>query len=248
MGYTFTVLHTAAFEAVSQALAGGSFWPQGGRIEMRKGRPADGLFLLTAAMAGFATCGSASRVSDRIPFKVADPRPQPFRIEARSVPMQDGRSSRGRPMKAPMLLASARLSAIAALFLATFPTILMGQTSEEYAAMGQKIWVAFECGALAEYADKPEESRRLYNLGYDQGKTLLDAFRAGKVDQQARGKLPIPVSSMLDGGPTVDFVLGRIFESAMQDTSRQLFEASNNTETRKIIAGQTFAKRNCELL
>jgi hypothetical protein len=130
-----------------------------------------------AAMAGFATCGSASRVSDRIPFKVADPRPQPFRIEARSVPMQDGRSSRGRPMKAPMLLASARLSAIAALFLATFPTILMGQTSEEYAAMGQKIWVAFECGALAEYADKPEESRRLYNLGYDQGKTLLDAFR-----------------------------------------------------------------------
>jgi hypothetical protein len=197
---------------------------------------------------GCATCGSASRVSDRIPFKVVDPRPQPFRIEARSVPMQDGRSSRGRPMKAPMLLASARLSAIAALFLATFPTILMGQTSEEYAAMGQKIWVAFECGALAEYADKPEESRRLYNLGYDQGKTLLDAFRAGKVDQQARGKLPIPVSSMLDGGPTVDFILGRIFESAMQDTSRQLFEASNNTETRKIIAGQTFAKRNCELL
>jgi hypothetical protein len=29
----------------------------------------------------------------------------------------------------------------------------------------------------------------------------------------------------------------------MQDTSRQLFEASNNTETLKIIAGQTFAKR-----
>ena len=25
--------------------AGGSFWPQGGQIEMRKGRPADGLFL-----------------------------------------------------------------------------------------------------------------------------------------------------------------------------------------------------------
>jgi hypothetical protein len=195
------------------------------------------------SVAAFRFRGDDNRVAVRV-----DPRPQPFRIEARSVPMQDGRSSRGRPMKAPMLPASARLSAIAALFLATFPTILMGQTSEEYAAMGQKIWVAFECGALAEYADKPEESRRLYNLGYDQGKTLLDAFRAGKVDQQARGKLPIPVSSMLDGGPTVDFVLGRIFESAMQDTSRQLFEASNNTETRKIIAGQTFAKRNCELL
>ena len=145
-------------------------------------------------------------------------------------------------------LSTARLSATAALFLAAFPTILLGQTSEEYAAMGQKLWAAFECGALAEYADKPEESRRLYNLGYDQGKTLLDAFRAGKVDQQARSKLPIPVLLMLDGGPTVDFILGRIFESAMQDTSRQLFEAPNNKETRKIIAGQNFAKRNCRLL
>jgi hypothetical protein len=166
------------------------------------------------------------------------------RTAARHVDCVDGMAARFARAQAM----TARLSAIAALFLAAFPTILLGQTSEEYAAMGQKLWAAFECGALAEYADKPEESRRLYNLGYDQGKTLLDAFRAGKVDQQARGKLPIPVSSMLDGGPTVDFVLGRIFESAMQDTSRQLFEASNNTETRKIIAGQTFAKRNCGLL
>jgi hypothetical protein len=70
------------------------------------------------------------------------------------------------------------------LFLAAFPTILLDQTSDEYAAMGQKLWDAFECGALAEYADKPEECGRLYKLGYDQGKTLLDAFRAGKVDQQ----------------------------------------------------------------
>jgi hypothetical protein len=31
---------------------------------------------------------------------------------------------------------TARLSALAALFLAAFPTILLGQTSEEYAAMG----------------------------------------------------------------------------------------------------------------
>ena len=81
-----------------------------------------------------------------------------------------------------------RLSAIATLFLAAFPTILLGQTSEEYAAMGQKLWAAFECGALAEYADKPEESGRLYSLGYDQGKTLLDAFRAGKVDQHATAR------------------------------------------------------------
>ena len=143
---------------------------------------------------------------------------------------------------------TARLSAIAALLVAAFPTILLGQTSEEYVAMGQKLWDAFICGAFAEYADKPAESVRLYHLGYDQGKTLLDAFRDGKIDQQARSKLPIPVLLMLHGGPTVDFVLGRIFEAAMQDTSRQLVEASNNKETQKIFAGQNFAKRNCGLL
>jgi hypothetical protein len=64
----------------------------------------------------------------------------------------------------------ARVSAIAALLLAAFPKIVLGQTSEEYAAMGQKLWDAFECGALAEYADKREESGRLYKLGYEQGK------------------------------------------------------------------------------
>jgi hypothetical protein len=85
-------------------------------------------------------------------------------------------------------------------------------------------------------------------LGYDQGKTLLDALRAGKIDEQARGKLPIPVLFMLDRGPNVDFILGRIFESATQNTSQQLSEATNNRETRKIIAAQNFAKRNCGLL
>ena len=146
---------------------------------------------------------------------------------------------------------TARLSAIAALFLVALPalpTALLGQTSEQYAAMGQKLWAAFECGALAEYAGNTEESTRLYKVGYDQGKTLLDAFRAGKVDEQARGKLPIGVLFMLNGGPTVDFILGRIFESAMQDTSKRLFEATNNKETQKIIAGQNVAKQNCGLL
>ena len=141
---------------------------------------------------------------------------------------------------------TARLSATTALFLAAFLTILLGQTSDEYAAMGQKLWDAFECGALADYADKPEESGRLYKLGYDQGKTLLDAFRAGKVDQQARSKLPIPVLLMLDGGPTVDFILGRIFESAMQDTSKHF--TGGDDKTQKLIAEQSFTNQNCGLL
>jgi hypothetical protein len=115
--------------------------------------------------------------------------------------MQDDGPSRGRPLKAPMLLVmleaqvmTVRLSALAALFLAAFPTILLGQTSEEYAAIGQKLWAAFECGALAEYADMPEESRRLYNLGYDQGKSF-DALSASSKSTAPSGTSPFKAST-----------------------------------------------------
>jgi hypothetical protein len=76
--------------------------------------------------------------------------------------------------------------------------------------MGQKLWAAFECGALAEYAGKIEESRKLYELGYNEGKNLLDAIRAGKVDEQAKRKVPLPVLVMLDGGRRSISFLGDI--------------------------------------
>jgi hypothetical protein len=68
---------------------------------------------------------------------------------------------------------NARPSAIRTFFAVAFlafPTVLFGQTSEQYAAMEQKLWAAFECGALAEAAGKIEESSRLYKMGYDQAR------------------------------------------------------------------------------
>ena len=140
---------------------------------------------------------------------------------------------------------TARLSAIA-LLLAVLPTLSFGQTSEQYGVMGQKLWAAFQCGALAEHAGRAEESRRLYKIGYDQGTAFVGAYKAGKVDQQARNNVPLAVLLMLDGGPTVDFILGRIFESAMQDTSKH-FTGGDSTK-QKLIAEQSFTNQNCGLL
>ena len=137
-----------------------------------------------------------------------------------------------------------RLSAI--LFLAALPTVSFGQTSEQYGLMGQKLWAAFECGAFAEHAGRAEESRRLYKIGYDQGTAFVGAYKAGKVDQQARNNVPLAVLLMLDGGPTVDFILGRIFESAMQDTSKHF--TGGDDKTQKLIAEQSFTNQNCGLL
>ena len=112
--------------------------------------------------------------------------------------------------------------------------------------MGQKLWAAFECGAFAEHAGRAEESRRLYKIGYDQGTAFVGAYKAGKVDQQARNNVPLAVLLMLDGGPTVDFILGRIFESAMQDTSKHF--TGGDDKTQKLIAEQSFTNQNCGLL
>jgi hypothetical protein len=56
--------------------------------------------------------------------------------------MQDDVSSRWRPDAAYVARAQAMTAglAITALLLAAFPKIVLGQTSEEYAAMGQKVW------------------------------------------------------------------------------------------------------------
>jgi hypothetical protein len=70
--------------------------------------------------------------------------------------------------------------AITALLLAAFPKA--SQSFRPIAAYSSDVCPStiFECGALAEYAEKPEETGRLYKLGYDQEKTLLDALRGWK--------------------------------------------------------------------
>jgi hypothetical protein len=142
-----------------------------------------------------------------------------------------------------------RMGILAALVLAALPTDYSpAQTSEQYAVMGRKLWAAFECAALADVIDDAEEKRRLFNIGYEQGKIFLNALQGGKIEKQDIERLPMAVSVFLPGGPTVDFILGRLFETAFMEATKGVIEARTDRKTQSIIAEQNFAKKNCRLL
>ena len=67
------------------------------------------------------------------------------------------------------------------LFLAS-SALAHAETSAEYAKFGQKIWPAFTCALAAEKMNNNKANARFFKLGYDSGKTFLEAFIAGKID------------------------------------------------------------------
>jgi hypothetical protein len=120
--------------------------------------------------------------------------------------------------------------------------------------MGKKLWAAFTCSALADAAGNAKERQRLFSIGYEQGKMFLDAIKAGKIDNQDfDNNVPFVVTLMLHGSlslrgpPSADFILGRIFEAAIDEATKQPLAASDKN-AREIIANQNYANMNCSLL
>lgn len=117
--------------------------------------------------------------------------------------------------------------------------------------MGRKAWSAFECSALASVIDRPEQQRRLFLLGYEQGKDFINALRTEKVEKEDVDRnVPIIVLLLLEG-PNPDFMLGRIYENAqravLDSLGEELDEYSSET-VRKATAENEFRMRNCELI
>jgi hypothetical protein len=79
-----------------------------------------------------------------------------------------------------------------------------------------KIWTAFECAAYAELVENDAEAMRLLALGFKSGKAFLEAAIAnGTPFRDLWSQLPDDVTKRLEG-PTVEFLLGRVFEAAHQ--------------------------------
>lgn len=88
----------------------------------------------------------------------------------------------------------------------------LAQTSKDYAVMGKKAYAAFECAALASFARDEDEQHRLFQLGYDEGKTFLEALRNGKIEaEDVNSTVPVGITLALEG-PTADFILGRVWK------------------------------------
>jgi len=127
----------------------------------------------------------------------------------------------------------------------------MAESSKEYAMMGQSTWVAFECSALASKTGNAKEQERLFTFGYEEGLKFIDALKSEKIkNSDLKSEVPLTVLWSLQG-PTPDFMLGRVFEVAMEYALKDVYKtdgANNDEEMQKVKAEREFRKRNCKLI
>jgi hypothetical protein len=124
----------------------------------------------------------------------------------------------------------------------------LAQTSEEYAHMATKTFSAWSCSVLADYGDKNGETERLFKLGYDTGKNVIEALWAGKVNKEDWSKHAPWVFGHKLGGPSTDFALGRLFETILDDKVEKLWKKSTDNEARKREAESMYRTQNCSFL
>ena len=141
------------------------------------------------------------------------------------------------------------LQILAALILSA--SAVHADSSKEYALMGLELWSAFECVALASKAENTDEQKRLFRYGYKIGNKFIDALRANKIkEKDLSSTVPIGVTLRLQG-PTNDFMLGQIYEGAVENALEDIFKTDgefSSSESQKIKAKTKFRKANCKLL
>lgn len=141
------------------------------------------------------------------------------------------------------------LSIVAISFFITSSTL--AETSKECALRGKGTWSAFQCSALAGKIGNIKEKERLFLFGYEEGLRFVNILQSNKIRQSdCYSKLPLAMTWELQG-PTPDFILGRVFEVAMEYALKDVYKADNtgsNEEAQKLKAEIEFSKRNCKLI
>ena len=150
-----------------------------------------------------------------------------------------------------MLINTGKLSAVILALGLLITKSASAETSSQYAKMGLEVWSAFECSALAEKSKYPQEQERLFKFGHAQGVKFIRAIQAGKVEQaDLSANVPIGLLLRLQG-PTPDFMLGRIFEGAVETGLRGVYKTGdqfNSEELQTVVAQNKFRKQNCKLI
>lgn len=125
------------------------------------------------------------------------------------------------------------------------------KSSNDYAIMGTSVWSAFECSALAAHVDNNTEAERLFEFAYNQGKEFVGAFLAGNItDDDIRAEVPLGVRFLL-GGPSEEFILGRIFEGTQESALENVLTTNgsyNSEDIQEIRAQNLYRERNCSLI
>jgi hypothetical protein len=127
------------------------------------------------------------------------------------------------------------------------------------ARLGRQMFVAFQCATFAELSGEDEEHQRLFQLGITTGRAFLRAARNNEIsEEEASQNIPWVVMLLL-GGPSDDFMLGRMFETAMQDAYDKVIKKSEDGSDlpisdwrvgafRKAVAEDKYNSANCDIV
>ena len=102
------------------------------------------------------------------------------------------------------------------LLLAVQVLLVEAASAENKPNLARVMWSAFSCAAYAEMSGDKHEQERLFNVGYSAGKAFVDGVKNKTITEAETKEAPIGVL-MLMGGPSTDFIIGRIFEGATAD-------------------------------
>lgn len=124
------------------------------------------------------------------------------------------------------------------------------ETSQDVARLGKALYIAFRCSALAGAMGEREEARRLFEMGYGDGTRFLKAVQGGIVSEaDIRSTVPIAVTMRIEG-PSIDFMLGRIYAAAEEDALDDVICGETecyDDQLQRSIAGGKYERENCEL-
>ena len=136
-------------------------------------------------------------------------------------------------------------------FLLCFGSTAMAQAAQDKARLARTMWSAFQCGTYAEMSGNDQEQARLFELGVKSGREFLEALKNRKIPPQiAEQEVPIGVSMLL-GGPSVDFIIGRVFENAMGDAYKEITRDEKGSPDKELRISRAKAKyltANCMVL
>ncbi|GJL87146.1 MAG: hypothetical protein DHS20C03_08550 [Minwuia thermotolerans] len=109
-----------------------------------------------------------------------------------------------------------------------------------------------ETDASAEQALESDAQSRLFDLGTDAGRLFINGALDGSISKESiERSAPVAFVWRMQG-PSPDFMLGRIFEAAMEEASNEIQRACSEcpigSGSYGIAAGKLYNKANCELL
>lgn len=152
--------------------------------------------------------------------------------------------------------AKAAIAGLVTLLSAIAPT----NATDDKATLARVMWGAFQCSTFAEMSKNEKEQTRLFSVGLKAGREFIEAASKNQISPDAfRSQVPIGVSMLL-GGPSTDFMIGRIFANAMQDAYDSIVKKDRNgfllpidswvrdDQLIRTIASNKYQTGNCSLV